>query len=191
MMADPCYSERLDAAIALATDAFRYKVRKGSGIPYITHLVQVMVYVAEHGGDEDQMIAAVLHDYLEDIEHATGEDVEERFGPRVRRLVEALSDATTQPKPPWKERKVTYLADLRGEPAEVKLISAADKLHNARSIRRDFSQLGLAVFDRFTASREQTLWYYRSVVESLGHEWEHPLLDELAREVTALLDEAG
>lgn len=190
-MGDPCYTERLDAAIALATDAFRYKVRKGSGIPYITHLVQVMVYVAEHGGDEDQMIAAVLHDYLEDIEAATGAEVEERFGPRVRRMVEALSDATSSPKPPWKERKLAYLEELRAEPAEVKLISAADKLHNARSIRRDFSDQGHAVFDRFTASREQTLWYYRCVVESLGDGWSHPLLDELVREVTALLDEAG
>ncbi len=190
-MAEPCYSERLDAAIALATDAFRYKVRKGSGIPYITHLVQVMVFVAEHGGDEDQMIAAVLHDYLEDIESATGQEVEKRFGPRVRRFVEALSDATTHPKPPWKERKLAYLEELRTEPPEVKLISAADKLHNARSIRRDLSNLGMAVFDRFSASREQTLWYYESVVVSLGHEWSHPLLDELNREVRALLDEAG
>ncbi len=190
-MADPCYSERLDLAIALATDAFRFKVRKGSGIPYITHLVQVMVFVAEHGGDEDQMIAAVLHDYLEDIEEATGDELEGRFGPRVRRLVEALSDATSHPKPPWKERKLTYLAELRTEPAEVKLISAADKLHNARSIRRDFSRIGDEVFDRFSASKEQTLWYYENVVQALGHEWEHPLLEELVREVGALLDEAG
>jgi GTP pyrophosphokinase len=185
------YSTRLDDAILLATDAFRYKVRKGSGIPYLTHLVQVMVYVAEHGGDEDQMIAAVLHDYLEDIPGAKADDVEARFGPRVRRMVEALSDATTHPKPPWKERKLSYLEELRGEPAEVKLISAADKLHNARSIRRDFTTLGVDVFDRFTASKEETLWYYQSVVIALGEGWTHPLLDELVREVTALLDEAG
>jgi len=190
-VSDPCYTTRLDEALALATDAFRHKVRKGSGIPYLTHLVQVMVYVAEHGGDEDQMIAAVLHDYLEDIPDAEAKDVEARFGARVRRLVEALSDSTSLPKPPWKERKLTYLAELRVEPDEVKLISAADKLHNARSIRRDFSVLGVAVFDRFTASKEQTLWYYESVVVALRDGWEHPLLDELMREVEALLEEAG
>ena len=177
---------RVDAAIALATDSFRYKVRKGSGIPYLTHLLQVMVYVGEHGGDEDQIIAAVLHDYLEDIDGATGAGLEEQFGPRVRRLVEALSDATERPKPPWKERKERYLAHLRAEPAEVKLISAADKHHNATSILRDFRSIGDALWDRFTADRDQTLWYYREVVAALGEGWEHPLLESLEAVVREL-----
>ena len=127
-----------------------------------------MVTVGEHGGDEDQMIAALLHDYLEDIEPATGEDVEAQFGPRVRRLVEALSDSTTLPKPPWKERKLAYLEHLRGEPEDVKLISAADKLHNARSILRDLGEVGEALWDRFTGTKEQTLWYYRELIGALG-----------------------
>lgn len=182
----PQYSPLLDQAIALAADAFRPIIRKGSGVPYLTHLLQVLVTVGEHGGDEEQMIAAVLHDYLEDIESGTGEELELKFGPRVRRLVEALSDTTVLPKPPWKQRKVEYLAHLREAPAEVKLISAADKLHNARSILRDHRAVGEEIWGRFSAPKNETLWYYASVVTALSHGWEHPLLDELAGAVDAL-----
>lgn len=174
------YSARLDEALALATDAFRTHIRKGSGVPYLTHLLQVMVTVGEYGGDEDQMIAAVLHDYLEDIPEADADDLEARFGARVRHMVEALSDTTEHPKPPWKERKVAYLDKLRGEPAELKLVSAADKLHNARSILRDLRDgPGEALWTRFKTGREGQLWYYGEVVEALGEGWSHPLLEEL------------
>ena len=185
------YTPRLDDALQLAAAAFRKQVRKGSGIPYLMHLLQVMVTVGEHGGDEDQMIAAVLHDYLEDVPEATGEEVEARFGPRVRRLVEALSDTVETPKPPWEPRKVAYIEALRAEPPELKLISAADKLHNARSILRDLGELGDALWDRFTASKEQSLWYYRSVVDALAEGWSHPLVDELRAVVEAMHREAG
>lgn len=185
------YSQRLDQALALVASAFRTHIRKGSGVPYLTHLLQVMVTVGEHGGDEDQMIAALLHDYLEDIEESTGEDVEKQFGPRVRRLVEALSDSTTLPKPPWKERKLAYLEHLRHEPEDVKLISAADKLHNARSILRDLGEVGDELWGRFTGTKEQTLWYYREIVVALGHEWDHPLVDELGVVIEAVHEEAG
>ena len=187
----PCYSPRLDAAIALAVDAFRHEVRKGTEIPYLSHLLQVMVLVAEHGGDEDQLIAAVLHDYLEDIDGASSDELRARFGDRVAGLVEGLSDAVVRPKPPWHERTRRYLAPLAGAPAELKLISAADKLHNARSIRRDLSRIGDAVWSRFTASRDDTLWYYRSLLVALGDGWSSPLLDELIAEVGALHAAAG
>jgi hypothetical protein len=182
----PCYSERLDRALVMAAASFRTRVRKGSSIPYVTHLLQVMVTVAEHGGDEDQMIAALLHDYLEDIPGASREHLAEAFGEDVASMVERLSDSTGQPKPPWEPRKRRYLAGLRTETPRVKLISAADKLHNARSILRDFRTIGDEVFDRFAASREQTLWYYRQAVAALGEGWAHPLLDEL-REVVGTL----
>jgi (p)ppGpp synthase/HD superfamily hydrolase len=181
-----CYSRRLDRAIALATDAFRHTRRKETEIPYLSHLFQVMVHVAEHGGDEDQLIAAVLHDYLEDIDGATSAGLELEFGPRVAGLVVALSDATERPKPPWEDRKRAYLAHLRDAPAEVKLVSAADKLHNAQSIRRDLELVGDRVWDRFTATREQTLWYYRELVEALAAGWTSRLLDRLRAEVDAL-----
>lgn len=175
----PLYSERLDEALRFAAEQFRFRVRKGSGVPYVTHLLQVCCTVGEHGGDEEQMVAAVLHDYLEDVRGARVEDLETRFGKRVSRLVAALSDSTTHPKPPWQERKQRYVAQLREEPAELKLISAADKLHNATSIVRDQRLMGDQVFERFSADKEQTLWYYRAVVDALGDGWRHALLDEL------------
>jgi (p)ppGpp synthase/HD superfamily hydrolase len=176
----PQYSERLDQALGLAAEAFRTHVRKGSGVPYLAHLLAVASSVADHGGDEEQIIAALLHDYLEDVDGASRDMLEARFGERVAELVLGLSDSTTHPKPPWEERKQTYLARLAGESADLKLISAADKLHNATAILRDHRAVGEVVWDRFSASREQTLWYYREVVVALGQGWSHPLLDELS-----------
>ena len=179
MVSSPCYSARLDEALALAARAFRSVRRKGTEIPYLTHLLQVMVFVAEHGGDEDQLIAAVLHDYLEDVAGASEAELVASFGARVAALVVALSDATSRPKPPWKERKVRYLEQLRHAPADVKLISAADKLHNALSIRRDLATEGASVWERFAAAPDQVLWYYREVSVALATNWSHPLVDEL------------
>ena len=179
----PLYSERLDRAVALALSAFRNIDRKASGVPYMTHLLQVMVTVGEHGGDEDQMIAAVLHDYLEDIDGSSEEELARDFGERVATLVVALSDTVVRPKPPWKARKVAYIELLTNKDVDVKLISAADKLHNARSIVRDQGRLGDAVFDRFTGTKEQTLWYYREVLRALRVGFEHPILAELEHAV--------
>lgn len=190
-MPDACYSDRLDRAIALATDSFRGVRRKGTSIPYLTHLFQVMVYVGEYGGDEDQLIAAVLHDYIEDIDGADHADVAGRFGERVAGMVSALSDAVEQPKPPWEQRKRAYLSHLRTSAADVKLVSCADKLHNAESIHRDLLDVGDAIWDRFTPAREDTLWYYRGLVTALGDGWSSPLLDRLEGEVRALHASAG
>lgn len=175
----PCYSERLDEALRFAAEQFRFRVRKGSGVPYVTHLLQVCCTVGEFGGDEDQMIAAALHDYLEDIEGAKRELLVARFGERVARLVVGLSDSTTHPRPSWAERKERYIERLRREPPELKLISAADKLHNAQSILRDQVQMGDEVFERFSAEKAQTLWYYRAVVDALADGWDHVLVTEL------------
>jgi len=189
-MTRPVYSERLDDALLLATRSFRNVRRKGTEIPYLTHLLQVMVHVGEHGGDEDQLIAAVLHDYLEDVEGSSEEELAERFGERVARMVVALSDTKVRPKPPWRERKEAYLAHLRDEPDEVKLISCADKLHNASCILRDLRSIGDVIWGRFSAPKEATLWYYRSVVKALGHGWKHPLLDRLRNTVDDIHREA-
>jgi (p)ppGpp synthase/HD superfamily hydrolase len=184
------YTERLDDAIALAVADFRHVRRKGTEIPYLTHLLAVTALVGEHGGDEDQLIAAILHDWLEDVEGASAASLEARFGARVARIVAALSDSEVLPKPPWAARKLAYVARLAGMPAEVKLVSAADKLHNARSLRLDVERHGLATLDRFTGGRQGLLWYYTAVHDALTAGWSHPLVALLAEEVGRLLTAA-
>lgn len=180
------YSDRFDDAAALAIDAFRNILRKATGVPYVTHLLQVCVTVGEYGGDEDQMIAALLHDYLEDVEGSSFEELEARFGVRVAQMVLELSDTVVRPKPPWKERKVKYIALLRKKKPDVRLISAADKLHNCNSILRDHLTIGDDVFNRFTGKKDGTLWYYGEVVKALENGWESPLLEELRQSVGRL-----
>ena len=185
-MSDATYSQRFDRAMALAVDAFRHKRRKGSGVPYIIHLLSVCAIVGEHGGSEDQLIAALLHDYLEDIEGSSAAALTAEFGEHVTQLVLELSDTTTRPKPPWKGRKERYLAHLNTASPEVKLISAADKIHNSRSILRDHDRMGDTIYERFTPSKEETLWYYRSCLQALRNGWTHELLDELEANIARL-----
>ncbi|MEN0067768.1 MAG: HD domain-containing protein [Myxococcota bacterium] len=186
------YSERFDQAVALAVRDFRPIVRKKGNIPYITHLFAVTALVGEHGGDEDQLIAAVLHDWLEDIEGATPARLEAEFGPRVREFVEALSDVVSiRPKPPWRDRKTAFIDRIRNEAVEVKLICTADKLHNVRSLRREVEAEGAAALDHFNGGRDGTLWYYAAMVHALGQGWRHPLLDELTSAVAGLHTDCG
>lgn len=185
------YSERFDRAVALAVRDFRDITRKATSIPYVTHLFAVTARVGEEGGDEDQLIAAVLHDWLEDVRGATAEALEAEFGERVANMVVALSDTTEFPKPPWRARKEAYIAQLRGKPAEVKLVSCCDKHHNARTIVRDLRAAGPESLDRFTGGREGTLWYYAAVAEALGHGWHAPVLDDLRDQVAEMHDLVG
>lgn len=159
---------RFSKAIALAAEAHQGQVRKGTQIPYITHPVAVAELVARYGGSEDLQIAALLHDVLEDA----GEDWAPRisaFGESVISIVRACTDGTpdvvTGQKAPWRERKESYLAHLVDASDGALLVSACDKLHNIRAIYLDLIEIGPVVFDRFTASREDTLWYYRSLAD--------------------------
>jgi (p)ppGpp synthase/HD superfamily hydrolase len=184
-MAD-AYSTRFDQAVSLAVSAFRPVFRKKTDVPYITHLFAVTALVGEYGGDEDQLCAAILHDYLEDIEDADEGALRAQFGDHVVDMVHALSDTVEFPKPPWRPCKEAYIAQLAGKSPDVKLVSAADKLHNCRSIRRDVNREGVRTHERFSGKRDGTLWYYREVARALGEGWTHPLLDALTAEVEAL-----
>lgn len=121
----------------------------------------------------------MLHDWLEDVPHANSETLRSRFGPRVERIVLAVSDTTEHPKPPWRERKEAFLAHIQGQPPDVKLVCVADKLHNVSTLLRDLQIHGPATLDRFRGGREGTVWYYRSVADALASGWEHFLLSEL------------
>jgi (p)ppGpp synthase/HD superfamily hydrolase len=150
-------------AVGWAVELHAGQVRKASSTPYVAHLVHVSALVLEFGGDEDEAIAALLHDALEDT-HATRADIEERFGPHVADIVARCSDAETRPKPPWRQRKEQFLDRLRatGEPATLRVVGA-DKLHNARSLVRDHNRLGPDLWNHFNAGPAEQLWYHREV----------------------------
>lgn len=155
-------------------DAFDYalsvhegQLRKGTRIPYIAHPLAVAGLVLEHGASEDEAIAALLHDCIEDSHKPleTKAEIRSRFGAAVAEIVEGCSDSETKPKLPWRERKERHLEHLRKAAPSVLLVAAADKVHNARSIRRDYADAGESLWARFKGERAGTLWYYRALAD--------------------------
>jgi (p)ppGpp synthase/HD superfamily hydrolase len=162
-------SPQFSHALVWAADLHRHQVRKGpKAIPYVGHLLAVASIVIEFGGTEDEAIAALLHDAVEDQGGAPIlAAIRARFGDHVAAIVDGCTDTDQQPKPPWQARKESYIAHLAEAPPSVLLVAAADKLANARSILADLRESGEAVWQRFSCSKQQSLWYYRSVVEAL------------------------
>lgn len=160
----PKLGPRFMRAFQFAAAKHARQTRKASAIPYIAHLMGVASLVLEAGGDEDLAIAALLHDVVEDCGGvAMLKEVRRRFGKHVAEMVDGCTDAYTVPKPPWRERKESYIRRLRKESAGTRLVSAADKLNNVRSILSDFRALGESIWSRFNGGREGTLWYYRTL----------------------------
>jgi (p)ppGpp synthase/HD superfamily hydrolase len=191
-------SARFDDALVYASTLHRTQSRKGTQTPYVAHLLSVAGLVIEHGGQEDQAIAALLHDAIEDQGEETGPEILRRYGQGVYAIVKGCTDSEVPkgaPKPPWLSRKEAYIEHARHAPATEKLVSAADKLHNARSILSDYRYLGDAVWARFSGRKEGTLWYYRTLVGALGDGETEPglarLVAELDRVVTDLEKLAG
>jgi (p)ppGpp synthase/HD superfamily hydrolase len=180
------------AAMELAIAANENEYRKGTDIPYLSHLLAVTAIVYEHGGDDEQVAAALLHDMAEDQGgEATLQLIDNTLAghPRVAEMVRALSDAIVEDpraKPPWEERKVEYLRHLRVASLDVLLISAADKLHNSRAILADYRQLGEQLWGRFNASRPEVLWYYEQLAGIFADRLPGALADELYRTVAEL-----
>jgi (p)ppGpp synthase/HD superfamily hydrolase len=182
-------SARFADALAWAAELHCDQTRKGTAIPYISHLLAVTALVLEHGADEDEAIAALLHDAVEDQGGVpTLAEIRRRFGDRVADIVDVVSDTDVVPKPPWRERKEGYLHHLADPttPTSALLVSAADKLHNARSILTDLQAEGDQIWSRFNAGPEEQLWYYRSLVDILSSRLPGPLTDELASVVGEL-----
>ncbi|HPA51190.1 MAG TPA: HD domain-containing protein [Thermoanaerobaculia bacterium] len=185
--ANPILSSRFDEALAFAVELHREQPRKGTGVPYVSHLLSVAALVLEHGGSEDQAIAALLHDAVEDQGgRPTAERIRERFGDLVADIVDGCTDTDVSPKPPWRLRKEAYVARVRNEPAHVRLVSAADKLHNARTMVTDLRIHGPALWERFNAGRDETLWYLESLVAAFREAGSTPIVEELARTVAEL-----
>lgn len=168
-------------AFEFAAEKHAGQARKASTIPYIAHLMGVASVVLEAGGDEDLAIAALLHDVVEDCGGAPMlKEVRRRFGARVAKIVDGCTDAYTTPKPPWRERKEAYLRHLKKAGADTRLVSAADKLHNVRSILTDYREVGESIWSRFNGGRDGTLWYYRALLDEF---LQHPP-NRLTRELT-------
>lgn len=191
-------SDRFGRALRLARTLHAGQTRKGTEIPYVSHLLAVAALVLEHGGDEDAAIAAALHDAVEDQGGArTRERIRRRFGARVASIVDGCTDGEPGPgrrgAGDWRERKERYVAHLRTAPRAVLLVSAADKLHNARAVLDDYRRHGEALWSRFNGGRAGTLWYYRSLVGALRRNRRSPagLVAELARVVQELDRLAG
>lgn len=155
-------------AFQFAAEKHSGQTRKASTIPYIAHLMGVASLVLEAGGDEELAIAALLHDVVEDCGGSRMlKEVQRRFGKRVAHVVEGCTDvdAFSDAKLPWRERKEKYIAHLRTADADTRLVSAADKLNNVRSILSDYRAIGESVWSRFNGGREGTLWYYRTLLD--------------------------
>jgi (p)ppGpp synthase/HD superfamily hydrolase len=174
-------------AFQFAAEKHQGQLRKASTIPYIAHLMGVASLVLEGGGDEDLAIAALLHDVVEDCGGVPMlKEVRRRFGSRVAKVVDGCTDADTDPKPPWRERKEQYIARLKKEDEDTRLVSAADKLNNVRSILSDYRAIGESVWSRFQGGREGTLWYYRALLDVFLQHSRNRITHELELAVSEL-----
>ena len=181
---------KLSNALALAVQAHEGQVRKCTTIPYISHPMAVASIALEFGASENQAIAALLHDAIEDGGNKYANIIKAQFGDHVHDLVQGCTDGTpdhTGQKAPWLERKTAYLEHLQKASDDILLVSCSDKLHNARAILHDYHTIGDALWQRFNAGKAGTLWYYRAVTDALRaapHNRCPQLIAELDRVVT-------
>jgi GTP pyrophosphokinase len=184
---------RFDEALRHAGQLHATQVRKGTDIPYVSHLLGVCSIALEHGADEDEAIAALLHDAAEDQGgRACLDEIRRQFGSRVASIVEECTDTLDEPKPPWRLRKQAYIAAISHTSPSGRLVSASDKLHNARSILADYRRYGDALWTRFNAGSADQLWYYVSLVAAFQAAGDHEaLIAELAVAVRTLRSEVA
>lgn len=173
-------TERFEQALAFSTSLHRNQRRKGTDIPYVSHLLGVASIALEMGADEDQAIAALLHDAVEDQGGAVClAEIRKRYGDRVAGIVSDCTDADTEPKPPWRARKEAYIASLAHKHADSLLVSLADKTHNARAILDDLAVHGPTLWERFTGRRDGSLWYYDELAKAFRTYLPGPAADRL------------
>jgi (p)ppGpp synthase/HD superfamily hydrolase len=185
-------SEKFQSAMDYAFQLHKDQIRKGSNVPYISHLMAVTGLVLESDGDEDEAIAAVLHDAVEDQGGlATLEDIRRRFGEKVASIVKDCSDSFSTPKPPWRERKEKYLQKLETASPSVLKISLADKFHNIRSLYWAYLQQGEKTWDKFRGGKVGTLWYYHELSKAFHKHKANILLLEFDRYLELLDKEIG
>lgn len=180
-------THKFSEALIFATELHKNQYRKGTNIPYISHLFAVTALVLEHSGTEEEAIAALLHDAIEDQggPKVRGQ-IRDKFGKTVVAIVDGCSDTDITPKPPWRQRKESHIARLRTASDSVRLVYAADKLHNAKSILSDYRRMGDALWSRFNGGKDGTLWYYRTLTDTFKNADTSPLIEELDRTVSKM-----
>ena len=182
-------SERLAQATVLAEKLHRGQLRKGTTIPYVSHLYAVASLVMEWGGDEDVVIAGLLHDAVDDCgELPTAELIRQQFGDRVADAVLACSDSTDPDwahKASWLERKRAHIEEIAHTSADAALVTAADKLHNMRSLVRDLREEGPSTLSRFKEP-DHVLWYYKGIIQSLRNAASAAIRQELEQTLIIL-----
>jgi len=187
LLKPPALGVRLQRAFRYAAEKHDGQTRKKSGVPYLSHLMAVASLVLEAGGDEDMAMAALLHDVVEDCGGMPRlREIRKQFGPRVAKIVEGCTDSFVEPKPEWLERKKEYLRAVKHADAETRLVSAADKLHNVRTILADYRRHGEAIWTRFNGKKEGTLWYYRALSDEYQRRGRNRITQELALAVEEL-----
>jgi len=183
---------RFERALVYTTQIHDGQTRKGTSVPYISHLLGVCALVLEDGGDEDEAIAALLHDAVEDQGGAERlEDIRARFGERVAQIVEACTDAVDRAGLSSEERKQIAIAALPGKDKSALRVSLADKLYNARAILRDYRQVGDELWERFNVGRDGQLAYYRQLADAYGRLTDSQMAGELTDVVSELEHAAG
>ena len=178
-------TERFERALVYAYQLHSQQLRKDGSTPYIAHLLSVTALVLENGGNEDEAIAALLHDAVEDRGGmATRQRILELFGETVVNIIDGCTESETIPKPPWEERKLRYIEQVRYGSQSVKRISLADKLHNGRDLLAALRQEGEIVWQRFRGGKEKTIWFYNSLLSC--YEDDNYLKQEFMRVIAEL-----
>jgi (p)ppGpp synthase/HD superfamily hydrolase len=179
-------TSRYDQAFQYAHHLHRAQTRKGTTIPYMSHLMTVSSLVIEHGGSEDQAIGALLHDAAEDQGgKETLDEIKQRFGDAVAEIVYDCTDAWVEPKPEWRPRKEAYLAILLRKSQRSLLVSLADKVHNSEAILFDYRAIGDPLWQRFSGGADGTRWYYQALSDVFSQALPGRLADRLSRAVVA------
>ncbi|MDB9314613.1 HD domain-containing protein [Spirulina sp. CS-785/01] len=175
------FTSQFEDALVFATRLHQNQTRKGNKTPYIGHLLSVAGLVIEDGGSEAETIAALLHDAIEDQGgEATRQEILHRFGEEVTRIVDYCTESTETPKPPWKERKLRYIEQIKQGDVAVCRVSLADKLHNARSLFQQYQQQGDTVWTFFRGGKADTLWFYHQLLPLYQQRLESPMCQDLA-----------
>ena len=162
-------TDRYKNALGYALRVHAHQTRKGGTIPYFSHLIGVSSLVLEYEGDEDQAIAGLLHDVIEDCGIKHKPVIRKKFGSAVLQIVMDCTDTVEPEKPAWKVRKQAYIASLDDKADSSLLVSCCDKLHNARSIARDYSILGEDLWERFNSNKSDIAWYYKALTDKFLH----------------------